>query len=377
MNRNQTPSGQRTWSPVLCGARHRGALPLVLALVLSGPIPASAQNSEPLHAIEEILRFPVIDPAETAFPDVGAMTLGPDGRIYLGLHHLRSIRIFEPDGTFLRAVGGPGGGDGKMGYLNALWWAGDTLIVEDRGFRRLVYFDASGAPLGSSDFQNVVPTDRLRTLFGLADEEEAAGEDLIVQRGDRRLGWNSPYRFDALLARSPNGDRAAVLQMSHPDAADGSMFTVSAVRIPSGERLFESSMAYTPFAVDPAEVVEALARGFAAALQIPPEELVDDISSQLDLPASAPPALDLALGTDGAVWVRVWRTPGMPPRWMELDEEGRAARTVEFPAEGEPVLFDGDLVYFTTSIEGTLHLVSYRIDPDTSTPARRRATPNR
>jgi hypothetical protein len=345
------------------GVRLHPAFLSLLGPLLAWALPAAAQAPEPPHATEEILRFAVIDPSETAFPDVGTMAVGPDGKMYLGLHHLRSIRIFEPDGTFLRAVGGAGRGDGQMGYLNLLRWTGDTLVVEDHGFSRAVYFDATGEPLGSADFGDGMTTRRVRALFGLEVEEIAPGEDVLVQRGERRLGWNSPYRFDALTARSPGGDRAAVLRMSEPGSGGAPVFSVSAVRAPAGETLFHVELPYTPLAIDPPEIVDALARGFSTAFEIPADELVDEIASQLELPEFAPPALDLAMGTDGTVWVRVWRTPGTPPWWMELDGEGQPARTIELPGSGTPVLFDGDRVYATVTIEGTLHLVAYRIDP--------------
>jgi len=250
-----------------------------------------------------------------------------------------------------------------MGYLNLLRWMGDTLVVEDHGFSRVVYFDATGEPLGSADFRDGMTTRRIRELFGLEIEENAPGEDVLVQRGERRLGWKSPYRFDALTARSPTGDHAAVLRMSGPDSAGEPVFSVSAVRTPAGGNLFHSELPFTPLAIDPPEIVDALARGFSTAFEIPAEDLVDEISRQLELPEFAPPALDLAMGTDGSVWVRVWRTPGTPPWWMELDGEGQPARTIELQGSGTPVLFDGDRVYETVSIEGTLYLVGYRIDP--------------
>lgn len=92
-----------------------------------------------------------INPAEgTAgeLGDIGAMAIGDDGTIYALQRKPATIKVFGPEGTFLRDIGKEGDGPGEVrsGFLGI---RGDTLLLQDPGHSRLTLFLTNGTFLRS------------------------------------------------------------------------------------------------------------------------------------------------------------------------------------------------------------------------------------
>jgi hypothetical protein len=64
----------------------------------------------------------------------------PDGSLAVPTIGASSIRIFAPDGAFVRSLGGPGEGPGEFSYLAAAWPRGDTIEAFDLYQQRLIRF---------------------------------------------------------------------------------------------------------------------------------------------------------------------------------------------------------------------------------------------
>lgn len=69
---------------------------------------------------------------ETLFGHVVDAASDSRGRIYVLDQQARVVRAFNPDGTFLTSLGGPGQGPGELGQLaTSLMLTGDTVVVAD------------------------------------------------------------------------------------------------------------------------------------------------------------------------------------------------------------------------------------------------------
>lgn len=419
----RTSAARRSGIPDPPGLGMRTLISVLLAVVLTGlvqdgALPALAQNQGPSAATAgeglaewtfvEDLRFPVIDPSETAFPDVRDVVVGPDGRLFLGLYHLRSIRAFDPNGRFLGAFGSPGSQPGQMAGIRHLGRLGDTIVAID--FRRAVFFGPDGTARGdlwaTRSLSDAVPRfERLlpggQALFrlqadsvesGNASDEASSGpsDDLLlfgprdgtefdtvakipeairpdefrIERGGRTMGWTSPYTFEPLHDVARNGLVTALVDRPQPDpsAAEGASWGLLVIGNSSGDTLVDRRYPYTPEPVDADLVLSALSEGFASAFGVPTTEIEPEARRNVVLPAAAPPLTEVHAADNGQIWIRLWHTPGAASTWMVLDPTGEPVARTTLPAEGEILRIDDGVVYATVRSGETLEFVRYRIE---------------
>lgn len=91
--------------------------------------------------------------ADTASPSefgrVSRVLADVAGRIYVADALAHEIRVFGPDGTYLRTLGRQGGGPGEIGGLQGMeWLAPDTMLVMDHGNARLTRLTVHGEQVG-------------------------------------------------------------------------------------------------------------------------------------------------------------------------------------------------------------------------------------
>ncbi len=80
----------------------------------------------------------------------------PGGRILVANAGSRELRLFSPEGEFLRAVGADGEGPGEFRYPSKIRrLSADSILVWDRSLRRISFFDTDGAFLGA---RRLLPT---------------------------------------------------------------------------------------------------------------------------------------------------------------------------------------------------------------------------
>lgn len=80
------------------------------------------------------------------FGDVRDIEVDPLGRIYVLDSQAGEIRVFQPDGTYLRTVARAGEGPGELqGPTGMEWGPGNRLWVEDTRNARYSVFDTAGA----------------------------------------------------------------------------------------------------------------------------------------------------------------------------------------------------------------------------------------
>lgn len=101
--------------------------------------------------VEETLRIGGDDAApESLFGFVSDVAVDGEGRLYVLDQQALEIRVFGPDGAFLRTLGGPGQGPGELGKLPAsVLIRGDQVWVPDWAQARVNRWDLDGQPLPS------------------------------------------------------------------------------------------------------------------------------------------------------------------------------------------------------------------------------------
>lgn len=81
-------------------------------------------------------------PTPFEFGRVTSAILDAEGNVLVADAQAREVRVFAPDGAFLRSFGGPGDGPGELASLNSLAWAGDRLLALDHA--RISIFSTDG-----------------------------------------------------------------------------------------------------------------------------------------------------------------------------------------------------------------------------------------
>jgi len=80
-----------------------------------------------------------------AFGRVVDVGIDPLGRIWVADGMQQQLKVFEPDGTFVRSVGRKGGGPAEFMGISGFDWAPDgTLWVLDGGSSRFAVYDTAG-----------------------------------------------------------------------------------------------------------------------------------------------------------------------------------------------------------------------------------------
>jgi hypothetical protein len=81
---------------------------------------------------------------EYGLTHVGGAAIGPEGNLFVLQPLERTVRVFTPEGIFLRYVGRAGNGPGEFQRPVSLGFIHDTLWVIDASLRRVAFFAADG-----------------------------------------------------------------------------------------------------------------------------------------------------------------------------------------------------------------------------------------
>lgn len=182
-----------------------------------------------------LVRYPIVhDSAEVLWgQDSLSAAIGP---VLLGSGELfvaerTRIYVLSHDGKFERAFGRAGAGPGEFAEIRSIGGAGDTLIVEDFGQRRITLFDPAGRILGARqpprfvELTNV-PDGRPTTVAGglllplssvlflnaprptygavvLADWNGDSGRELVRVEGQRYRFFGGDVMPDAVFGPKP------------------------------------------------------------------------------------------------------------------------------------------------------------------------------
>lgn len=149
---------------------------------------------EPSWIIEPELRIGALEgDGPEVFGEVKGIGPLPDGRIAILDAHAQEIRIFGPDGEYLRTLGGRGAGPGELENANGLLVGPDGLIrVNDPANARLSFFHPDDGFVGSERLE----ISSYGYLWNAAiDADGRVHETAVVFRGDER--WHLVKTYDA------------------------------------------------------------------------------------------------------------------------------------------------------------------------------------
>ncbi len=275
------------------------------------------------------------------------------------------LRLYAPDGSFVRTLGGPGSGPGQCNFILHSWLATDTVILYDPSLARITYFPlGQGAP-------RVLDLD----AAGLGDVEDSAplwtsrfGDGTLLGRPNRPGpvvdGWSRapfPYvrldpesfQLDTLLqARgteyvveglgTPQEDVRPVLfspfthALAHGGAlyvADSESFWIDARR-PDGTLVRRFGRAWEPVRIDrrfrqryQEQQITAATTSQRAATR---REMARAVFAD-HFPAHEG---ELIVDPEGNLWVMHVRVPGEVDRgWSVFSSVGRWLGDVRVPVE--------------------------------------------
>jgi hypothetical protein len=122
--------------------------------------------------VHEVLRIGSTegDPA-TEFGLIASIAVSENGTIYVLDQQVRSVRVFDAAGAFVREMGGAGAGPGELSNfaVAVLLARADTVVVADPGNRRFTMFAPGGEPAG--DFPMPFPAGTLPQRFAMLPDE--------------------------------------------------------------------------------------------------------------------------------------------------------------------------------------------------------------
>lgn len=129
-------------------SRPLATIAVALATVASTPARATAQLVADAGFREacEVLRLgDGLDVAEwLAFSRTPALKLDPAGRLYLNADQSPAVTVLDPDGAFVRYIGGEGEGPGEFAHVGGFGFVGDTVWLQHLWELHIAYFDSSG-----------------------------------------------------------------------------------------------------------------------------------------------------------------------------------------------------------------------------------------
>ena len=354
------------------------------------------------------------------FNRVGQVAVDRRGRLYVADGAMK-IRVYGPDGKFVRAFGRRGQGPGEFMSIDRLWFAGDTLVVTSLGARRATLFSPAGDMLvtwdlrladgGRAELLARRPTGWLAWVRPRSREMSLA--PLTLFQDTVQLAMYDPVTkvpANAVLRRQIGQRRSAQADLYPPTpifepqpvtaiGIDGTQFHTRGqytidVFDPSGRHVRRISRAVPVKPITPKHVEQLndyldaprspggrpraprggeqrlglqvqekhpLAPAFAVigAMLVAPDNSL--IVQRID--AVDPIELEWLTGFDATERPSVLIARG-PTRWERLDPQGRYIGAVNLPAQFQPRSYDGQrLTGVQRNADGVEFVVRYRLAP--------------
>lgn len=337
------------------------------------------------------------------FGDVRGIEADAEGRIYVLDAQTTDVRVFAPDGTFLRRIGRRGEGPGEIRETNGMVFDRDGVLwVHDHGAWRMVGFDTegnevarTGVPVLSYAFLFTGAIDhrgRFWKTTSHSDEERVFPPQPGLQEGSSRMYavWHDPVpeakdsvflfesSFRTYVSQTGNGwtywgvpFENRTLTVFDPAgglwASSGGDYRLARLD-EHGDTILvlEAAVDRAPVSeADRAAWIEQMGRDDAARRRIAREVL--------GVAGTMKPALDqIMVDDESRLWVRRVGAPGEPTRWDVFGRDGDHVGSVVLGFETNvyfpPRIRNGRLYALTTDELDVPRIVRATL-PDLRAPA--------
>ena len=109
------------------------------------PVLSASSGAEPDWQLVEEVRIGPAEDGPASFGTIRGLTVDAAGRIYVLENQPQDIRVFAPNGAFVRHIGRAGAGPGEYQNANGLAWDSlGRLLVVDQQHARNSFFDTTG-----------------------------------------------------------------------------------------------------------------------------------------------------------------------------------------------------------------------------------------
>jgi len=325
---------------------------------------------------------------EYQFEVITSIGAGADGTIYVNDMMAREVKAYDPQGQYLKTIGGPGGGPGELSEQAAFMFLDPAggLVIPDQGNLRVNRYDASGEPIGSFpiDMTSGVP------IRWMVDD---AGRIIAQLRGLNVEGMAALEQGDPIVVFDTTGavvDTVALIPQGK--TLEGITEGQASIKIFAAEPLWDLDAAGTVYyamndqfrilvntadgtlirilskAVEPKPVEESdrnairrLMREQYEQFGVPPQA-IEQIMQGISFAEFYPAFGQMFIGTGNTLWVqRIRSARDMAeeseeevefdaaaigsPEWEIFDDQGRYLGVVTLPDRFTPLNSEGDHLF--------------------------------
>jgi len=390
---------------------------LVLALAAcSDSSPSSDLGDLDLWVAENDLRVGSLDDPDYSLTWFRSLTVSESGRIYTAHGQEQLVRVFDPDGTLLRVIGGRGDGPGEFQNVGSMGWVGDTLWVLDFGVYRFNLFSEEGdflssfsVPFGFQEGPDAPQPPRAAGLLSdgrvhgappafssqiesgtlthhkillLSREGEVTDSVASVPFGKNQwavydadnpragmLFGRQPYADGPLWGFLPHEPALVVLFREAPASAEEARFTLMKLGL-FGDTVFAREYPFHPSPVTASEVDSILEAQttqwseYGVMGGVTAARLRSWAQRTLYRPAFRPGVTEMVVGMDGGLWLRGQPDGGGQVEWYVLDPLGNPAKRVTLPSGVTVLAADQETAWGMEQDELDVpYVVRYRIRP--------------
>jgi hypothetical protein len=319
------------------------------------------------------------------FGQIVGLDVAGDGRIYVMDQQAQQVRVFGPDGRFVRAMGRAGSGPGELSQAAGPVFVGpgDTVAVPDIMLQRITLYTGDGEPAGSAPMAMTdgIPARWLKSpshdliqqsmIMAMPGQENVEPRNLILRRDPRGAVRDTLLVMPAGETVDFSGGQPRITLFAPEPVwaigGDGHLIygnnSEYRLRIngPDGrlERIIERPGERRPLSqADQNEFRKLIRQAWEATGAMPPQAM-EMMSQSLSFATHYPAYANLLGGPDGTIWVQGVQTPDIVaetgatfdmqdwggPIWDVFGADGRYLGVVRMPARFTPFFIRDDHVY--------------------------------
>ena len=188
-----------------------------------GPVPLEGRDPQKVQLIEDLVIGDDLNNTAALLYRPSGIVVSEDGYIFVGDSGASDIKMFAPDGTYLKTLGKEGQGPGEFGRMGTMTLAGEHLVINDSRNGRFSIWTLQGDHVADH-----VPSGRgfISSMQGLADgtiigyrterDEDRVGHRVLTRRTIEGEEISSLFRSEPIPAPVPFtiNDPVGILQFS-------------------------------------------------------------------------------------------------------------------------------------------------------------------